>query len=193
MLPWCVATVALVLPLPAMPPATSCRRAGAAPVMVDFTGQWQMDLAASDALGPLLRELGLNRVVAALVGRLSVQQSITQDSDGVTVRVKTAVSEDTLDLRFDGSVVAARGISGGAASCASRWLDEACTRLETRQTLDGADLSGGDVVAALQRDAFVTVRSLRDGGAQLVEECSLVRDGISLPQPRAQRVLRREA
>merc|ERR1711920_862545 len=51
----------------------------------DFSGQWEMDLSQSDPLGPVLRELGINRVVAALIARLSVTQVISQDRDSLLV------------------------------------------------------------------------------------------------------------
>ena len=150
-------------------------------------GEWEMDLTTSEPLGPLLRELGLNRVLAAVVARVSVKQTISVSDKALNVVVKTALSEDTLMLPFDGSCVSVPGITGGQSAAVSRWLDEDRTQYETRQSLNADD----DDAAKLETDAFVTVRSLREGGAVLVESCSLLRDGVELAQPRCERVLRR--
>ena len=161
--------------------------------LTSAVGEWEMDLPSSDALGPVLRELGLNRVLAAVVARLAVKQSITMDADALTVVVKTSLSEETLVLPFDGACVTVPGITGGRAACVSSWLDDAKTQLETRQSLVivESDSAASAAAASLDEEAFVTVRSLRDGGDSLVEACSLVRGGVMLPQPRAERVLRR--
>lgn len=152
-----------------------------------------MDLGASDALGPLLRVVGLNKVLAAVVARLSVRQSITCDDRALSVVVSTRLSEDTLKLAFDGSVTIVPGITGGRAAATSRWLDD--DRLETRQSLKTAenDVAAAECATKLNEEAFVTVRSLRDGGRTLVETCSVVQGGVALKQPRVERVLRREA
>ena len=135
--------------------ATLHSRAAVSASAADFAGSWQMDLGASDALGPVLREMQLNRVLAALVSRLSVSQTIRQDTDKVRVTVKTRLSTDEIELRLDGTLTKLPGLSGGLVDAASRWLDDA--RLETRQHLI-ADASGRpDAPGA---DAFVTVRSL---------------------------------
>jgi hypothetical protein len=143
----------------------------------DFSGQWEMDLSASDPLGPILRELGLNRVLAALVSRVGVRQSIEMSEDALTVEVTTAVSTSTLRLEYDGSPTLAPGITGGETLCISRWLND--TRLETRQSLDANNPPNGD--------AFVTVRSLRED--MLIEEVAVVRGGVAGAS--AQRCLRR--
>jgi len=147
----------------------------------DFSGQWQMDLAGSDAIGPVLRELGINRVLAALVGRLSVRQEISQDDTCVSVSVRTAVSESAIDLQFDGSLTQTPGLSGGMSATVSRWLDE--ERLETRQRLDDAMVQPDD-------DCFLTVRSLRTDNV-LQEEVAVLRNGKPVPGASATRVLRR--
>ena len=135
--------------------ATLHSRAAVSASAADFAGSWQMDLGASDALGPVLREMQLNRVLAALVSRLSVSQTIRQDADKVCVTVKTRLSTDEIELRLDGALTKLPGLSGGLVDAASRWLDDA--RLETRQHLI-ADASGRP--DAPDADAFVTVRSL---------------------------------
>ena len=145
-----------------------------------------MDLGASDALGPVLREMQLNRVLAALVSRLSVSQTIRQDADKVCVTVKTRLSTDEIELRLDGALTKLPGLSGGLVDAASRWLDDA--RLETRQHLI-ADASGRP--DAPDADAFVTVRSLHDGGDTLWEEVCVCRRGAAVPGAAARRVLRK--
>merc|ERR1711879_977370 len=181
---------ATALTLPAQVAATSgcapqyrTRRTREVTAKVDFTGEWEMDLSASDPLGPTLRELGVNRVLAAVVARLSVSQSITQDDDSLCVTVKTRVSESEIKLRFDGSLTSTPGISGGMVDTVSRWLDEG--RLETRQALD--DAAPDDATG----NAFVTVRSLVEGGTVLQEACSVVKEGKPIAGAFAKRLLRR--
>ena len=152
-----------------------------APRMVaDFSGEWEMDLDSSDSLGPLLRALGLNRLLAAVITRLAAKQSISQSSDMLTVEVTTRLSTSTLKMPFDGTPMLAPGITGGETATVSKWLDD--DRLETRQALD-ADSSDAD--------CFVTVRSLRDGGGTLVEAVSVVRGGQLVEGTSAERLLRR--
>ena len=145
-----------------------------------------MDLKASDHLGPLLRELGLNRVLAAVITRLSVQQTITQGADAVSIEVTTRVSNEAFQLKFDGTVTQIPGITGGRTAAVSRWRDDA--RLETRQLLD--EKAGGRPDDP-QADVFVTLRTLQDGGNTLVEECYVVRGGLPIPGTAAKRFLRR--
>lgn len=160
-----------------------------------IAGEWEMDLAASDALGPLLREIGLNRVLSSLVARLGVKQTISASKDELVINVKTAVSEECLRLPFDGRLVSAPGITGGRSASSSCWLDAGQTRLETRQSIITAQTDDEAIALgagnSLNDEAFVTVRSLRDGSDVLVESCSIVRAGVTLPQPCADRILRR--
>ena len=162
-------------------------RAAVGASAADFAGKWQMDLGASDALGPVLREMQLNRVLAALVSRLAVTQTIRQDADKISVTVKTKLSTDEFELRLDGSLTQLPGLSGGLVDATSRWLDDA--RLETRQHLLAAASGRPDAPGA---DAFVTVRSLHDGGDTLWEEVSVYRQRDAVPGVAARRVLRRQ-
>ena len=166
---------------------------GGVPVMcateggrADFSGRWEMDLVASDKLGAILRELGLNPVLASVVTRLPVKETISQQGDAVVVRVTTRISESVLELR-PGELTYMPGIAGGTAAAISTWLDEA--RLKTVQALDGTCCQPDEPSA----DTFVTVRSLRDGRSSLVEECSVLRGGVLVPGCSARRILRRVA
>ena len=166
-----------------MPPPPHARAAIHASASTDFSGEWRMDLSASDALGPLLRELGLNRILAALITRLSVEQSITQTDHAVNIAVKTSLSTDTLELRLDGTPTLISGLTGGKTPAVSRWLD--ASRLETRQSLSDAP---PDATA----DCFITVRSLGDGGTLLYEDCAVERGGAAVEGCRTRRILRRK-
>ena len=152
----------------------------------NFGGEWEMDLDASDQLGPTLRALGVNRVLAAVITRLGVRQSISQTDEELRIQVKTRVSESEIQLRFDGATTRTPGISGGTTDTTSRWLDD--ERLETRQALDDpATLAPADESASV----FVTVRSLLEDGRVLQEACSVVRQGELVPGASAARLLRR--
>ena len=117
---------------------------------------------------------------------MGVEQTIKQDAEKLLVEVRTALSTSTLRLTFDGEVTMAPGITGGETACTSRWLD--ASRLETRQSLSASgDLPPGDAAA----DVFITVRSLSEGGAVLVEDVAVVRGGQPVEGATAKRVLRR--
>ena len=95
-----------------------------------------------------------------------------------------------IDADKDGSITRAKGVTGEESECVSRWLDD--ERLETRQALlrdDGG--SGGGRPDDANADVFVTVRSLADGGASLLEDCSVVRGGVVVEGAAARRILRR--
>ena len=156
----------------------------------DFSGEWEMDLKSSDPLGPVLRELGLNRLLAAVVSRLGVRQSIVMGSDAgdagpdVVISVKTALGTDELDLRADGTATMLPGLTGSSCPAVSQWLDG---RLETRQSL------GDTAPVDPEADLFVTIRSLEDGGSSLCESVSIVRRGQPVAGVNARRILRRVA
>ena len=159
-------------------------RAAAPPVATaDFSGEWQMDLDKSEPLGPVLRSLGLNRVLAALVSRVSVSQSITQDNAFVRVAVSTKLSTSQLNLRLDGAMTPLPGLTGDDCDATSGWSDDG-QKLETRQKLTPTS------AADLSDEAFVTVRSLQSNGGELWEEVTVVRGGS--PTASARRVLRRK-
>ena len=142
-----------------------------------------MDLGSSDSLGPVLRALGLNRVLAAVVARVGVSQSITQTADELMIVVTTKLSTSTLKLSTRGAESMIPGITGGETPSVSRWLDD--SHFETRQSLDASSPSSGS--------AFVTVRSLRDGGSVLVEAVSVLDDfGQLVEGSSAERLLRRK-
>lgn len=141
-----------------------------------------MDLVKSEPLGPVLRSLGLNRVLAAVISRLSVSQSITQDDSFVRIAVSTAVSTSQLNLRLDGALSPLPGLAGEDCDAASSWSADG-QKLETRQKLTPTS------AANLSDEAFVTVRSLQPGG-ELWEEVTVVRGGSETAS--ARRVLRRK-
>jgi len=143
-----------------------------------------MDLKASDSLSPVLRELGVPRVLAAIVTRLGVQQEISQDDRAVTVNVKTSVSTETLELLLDGTEGLLPGITGGRTLASSTWLDD--EHLETRQCVS-EDGRLDDPYAKL----FITTRSLFDGGEALLEHCAVTLEGSKGVGATARRILRR--
>ena len=155
--------------------------------VADFSGEWCMDLKASDSLGPVLRELGTPRMLAAIVTRLAVTQRIVQTGSTVTIEVKTPLSAETLGLNLDGSEALLPGVTGGHTRASTRWLDQ--ERLETRQCVDQSGRLD-DPDARL----FVTTRSLFDAGAGLLEDCAVVArsSGEDMkPRATAKRILRR--
>ena len=154
---------------------------------VDFSGSWEMDLKASDKLGPVLRELGVPRVLAAVITRLPVQEEISQADDCVQIQISSSVTNTVLQLRFDGSIGLLPGVAGGSTAATTCWLDEDESLLETRQCLSpDAQRPPNDPLC----DAFITTRSLLDDGA-LLEDCLVIRDGRPVPGATARRILRR--
>jgi hypothetical protein len=153
----------------------------------DFSGEWRMDLEASDDLGAVLRELGVNALLAAVIKRLAVTQSIKQDDHEIAIQVKTMLGTDALQLQLDGSEGLLPGIKGGKTKAASAWVDEQQSRLETRQCVDPQAPGLDDPEATL----FITTRSLLDDGASLMEHCAVVKSGVPVETAVARRILRR--
>jgi len=170
-------------------PVVDCRGAVGMSMAVDFSGQWSMDLKASDPLRPTLKALGVPSLLAAVIERLRVEQTVVQDDSMVRVTVKTPLATDVVELRPDSTPTKVRGVTGGEVDAVTRWLDGG--RLETRQSLDAAaDCSPDDPRAS----CFVTVRSLHgDGGdaRELWEEVEVVREGQPVPGTTARRILRK--
>ena len=100
--------------------------------VADFSGEWCMDLKASDSLGPLLRELGMSRMLAAVVTRLAVTQRIVQTGSTVTIEVKTPLSTETLELNLDGSEALLPGVTGGGLRPGSALTRAGASTIPTR-------------------------------------------------------------
>ena len=142
----------------------------------NFSGEWAMDLAASDSLAPLLKEMEMNFMLAAVIERLAVSQTITQDNAALNILVKTPLSSDEVCLPLDGSPSTITSLSGGKTRAVSRWTGADKQQLETRQTLAPGE-------------EFVTVRSLQQQGMQLWEEVWIERDGVLVGGTKARRTL----
>lgn len=137
----------------------------------DFSGEWEMDMKSSEPLGPVLRELGVPRLPAAVVARLAVRQSIHQNASHVSIHVNTVLSRSILNLLLDGSESLLPGLDGGPTAAVSRWLDD--ERLETRQLIGDGNLLDP------HSTTFVTTRSLpHRNGSTLLEACTVIRAGV---------------
>jgi hypothetical protein len=126
-------------------------------------------------------------IVAAVIKRLGVRQSITQTEGEVAIKVSTMVGGNDLLLKLDGTEGLLPDLKGGKTLASSTWLD-GDLRLETRQCVDDKGrLDDPDAMF------FVTTRSLFDGGSSLLEHCALVRSGVPVEKAMARRILRRVA
>lgn len=68
----------------------------------EIAGTWQLDLAQSDALDPLLEAQGVSRFVRGIVRRAHVTQHITDTGDALDVTLSSSVIRETRTLVLDG-------------------------------------------------------------------------------------------
>ncbi|GMH70953.1 hypothetical protein TrRE_jg6475 [Triparma retinervis] len=159
------------------------------PPPVDFSGYWSMDLGSSDRLKPLLRELGVPRLLCSLLERLAVSQEIGlgEDSSFFNFKVITKFKTDQFSLPAQDCDEEDKRLlpspTGGKAEARTIWVScgEKGYGLETTQKLK----------EGLSEVVFVTTRTLEDEGDVLVELCKVLRNGEETS--RCRRVLRRTA
>ena len=90
------------------------------PPFIDFSGKWKMDLDSSDKLTPLLKELGVPRILAPIMERLGVRQEI--DGKDLHFRVITRLKTDDFRLSVDTSTECPSP-TGGLTKATSRWVE----------------------------------------------------------------------
>jgi len=153
----------------------------------NFAGRWKMDLRSSDSLRKVLGALGMNFFLIQVVGRLAVQQEITQGEDTLMVQVKTPLGTDAFELPFDGTITSVPGATGGQNRQTSSWIEAPISgqlRLRTVQAVEGT------LDNPQSSSLFETVRSLGDQGSTLFEDVAVFVGGERVAS--ARRVLRRQ-
>lgn len=97
-------------------------------------GTYVLDLDASDDLGDVMKELGLNPVMRAVVGRMKTRLTIDGEPDKVTLTVKTPIRTQTQELACDGSAIAVEGGEFGSGTMAVTWSEDGASLVAVSDT-----------------------------------------------------------
>ena len=92
---------------------------------VDFSGQWQLDVKASDSMDPILEAVGLSFLERALFNNSVVTHIITQTAERFTIEVKTAFFSRTDNLPLNGEPTPTVDPAGRPVESTSVWSDDA--------------------------------------------------------------------
>jgi hypothetical protein len=99
---------------------------GSAPSpQVDFSGQWVLDVKASDSIDAMLTAIGLSIIERALVNNTTVTHIIHQTADEFTIEVKTAFFSRTDHLPLNGDPAQTTDPSGRPVESVTAWNDDA--------------------------------------------------------------------
>jgi len=129
-------------------------------------GTYVLDLDASDDLGEVMKELGLNVVMRSVVSRMKTQLTIDGEPDKVTLSIKTPIRSQTQELKCDGQEVAVEGGEFGSGTMTVRWSADGSALVATSDTVMG---EGREIHA-------VTTRKLEDANT-LLQQFELTIDG----------------
>jgi hypothetical protein len=88
---------------------------------VDFSGRWELDLAASDSLDEVLKACGVSAIERMFVNTAAVTQVITQTDQEVTIDVISGFYKRTDILLLDGRKTPGVDPAGRAVESASSW------------------------------------------------------------------------
>ncbi len=142
-------------------------------------GTYVLDLDASDDLGEVMKELGLNPVMRAVVGRMKTRLTIDGEPTQVTLAVKTPIRSQTQELACDGSTIAVEGGEFGSGTMSLSWSADGAALIAVSDT----EMGDGRQIHT------VTTRRLEDADT-LLQQFELSIDGGETRTLR--RIFRRE-
>ena len=129
-------------------------------------GTYVLDLDASDDLGEVMKELGMNVVVRGVVSRMKTQLTIDGEPDKVTLAIKTPIRSQSEILVCDGSEIAVEGGEFGSGTMTASWSSDGSTLTAVSDT----EMGEGRQIHA------VTTRKLEDADT-LLQQFELTIDG----------------
>lgn len=104
----------------------------------DFSGNWVMDLSASDRLDDVLIPFGMPWLGCKLINNLGIKQHITHDTDRLRIAITTSVRSQVLTLQIQGAAThGAYGPLGVEVPTRTMWIPDG--RLLTIQDCFDAD------------------------------------------------------
>jgi hypothetical protein len=130
-------------------------QAGSESPAVDFSGQWQLNVEASEPLDEIMKAIGVSIIERTLVNNTVVTHIIRQTADELTIEVKTAFFSRTDHLPLNGEPAQTADPTGRPVESTSVWSDDG-TQLITK------------VWVPRDRQRFTMTRSL-DAGQDAME------------------------
>ena len=91
---------------------------------VDFSGQWQLDLKASDSLDEILKAIGTSVVERMILDNAPITQVVTQTDSVITIDITSGPYHRTDVLWLDGRQTKSEDPSGRPVISVSTWNDE---------------------------------------------------------------------
>ncbi len=129
-------------------------------------GTYVLDLDASDDLGEVMKELGMNAVMRSVVGHMKTRLTIDGEPGQVTLSVKTPIRSQTQELQCDGSDIVVEGGEFGSGTMSVRWSDDGASLVAVSDT----EMGDGRKIHS------VTTRRLEDADT-LLQQFELSIDG----------------
>jgi len=102
-------------------------------------GTYVLDLEASDDLGEVMRQVGLNALQRSIVKRMRTRLTVDGEPHQVTLTVKTPIRTQSQTLPTDGSEITVEGGEFGSGSMSLRWEDGGATLITVADTVMGDD------------------------------------------------------
>jgi hypothetical protein len=104
--------------------ATDADQVGSATPQVDFSGQWQLNVEASDSLDEIMKAIGVSFIQRGLVNNTVITHTIQQTADELTIEVKTTFFSRTDRLPLHGEPAQTTDPSGRPVESTSAWSDD---------------------------------------------------------------------
>ncbi|MFZ3046571.1 MAG: hypothetical protein WA151_11715 [Desulfatirhabdiaceae bacterium] len=130
----------------------------------DFTGQWKLDLDASDNMDDFAKAQGASWMDYTLIGNMSVTQTITQSENNITITIENMFKKRTEVMIPNGLIEEKMNEQGNLMKVRSFWSDDGSvlvTMIDTKM----ADEKPGQVVIK---------RSLSQDGGTMFQNIEIV-------------------
>jgi hypothetical protein len=130
----------------------------------DFTGQWKLDLDASDNMDDFAKSQGASWVEYKLIGNMPVTQIITQSENNITITIENMIKKRTEVMVPNGLIEEKKNEQGNLMKVRSFWSEDGSvlvTIIDTKM----ADEKPGQVVIR---------RSLSQDGETMFQDIEIV-------------------
>lgn len=111
---------------------------GPAAASDQLDGVYVLDIEASDDLGELMKQLGMNPLMRSVVKRMRTRLTVDGEPDQVTLTVKTPVRTQSQTMATDGAEFTVEGGEFGSGTMSLRWEDGGASLVTVADTvMDG--------------------------------------------------------
>ena len=142
-------------------------------------GTYVLDIEASDDLGEVMKQLGMNALMRSVIKRMRTRLTVDGEPDQVTLTVKTPIRSQSQTMPTDGAEFTVEGGEFGSGTMSLRWEDDGAALITVADTV----MDGEHEVHS------VTTRRLEDPDT-LLQQFELSIDGSETVTVR--RIFRRE-